>query len=89
MLFSLNLEKRLEPSKTISYLVPVASFVLALLFGGVVLVLAGVALAILLVVAEMSNAVSIKQWIYEPYILNGVPRPVKFTVVVRFNLQNR
>jgi len=32
---------------------------------------------------------AIKQWVYEPYILNGVPRPVKFTVVVRFNLQNR
>ncbi len=41
MPFSLKLEKRLEPSKTISYLVPVASFVLALLFGAVLLVLAG------------------------------------------------
>jgi len=41
MPFSLKLEKRLEPSKTISYLVPVASFVLALLFGAVLLALAG------------------------------------------------
>jgi periplasmic protein TonB len=32
---------------------------------------------------------AVKQWVYEPYILNGVPRPVKFTVVVHFNLQNR
>ncbi len=41
MPFSLKLEKRLEPSRTIAYLVPIASFVLALLFGAVVLVLAG------------------------------------------------
>jgi simple sugar transport system permease protein len=41
MPFSLKLEKRLEPSQTISYLVPVASFVLALLFGAVLLALAG------------------------------------------------
>ena len=41
MTFSLNLEKRLAPSKTMSYLVPVASFVLALLFGAVLLALAG------------------------------------------------
>ena len=41
MPFSLKLQKRLEPSKTISYLVPVASFVLALLFGAVLLALAG------------------------------------------------
>jgi simple sugar transport system permease protein len=41
MPFLLKLEKRLEPSKTISYFVPVASFVLALLFGAVLLALAG------------------------------------------------
>ena len=41
MPFSLKLEKRLEPSRRISYLVPVTSFVLALLFGAVVLALAG------------------------------------------------
>jgi TonB family protein len=29
---------------------------------------------------------AIKQWVYEPYLLDGVPKPVKFTVVVRFNL---
>jgi ABC-type uncharacterized transport system permease subunit len=41
MPFSIKLEKRLEPSQTIAYLVPVASFVLALLFGAVLLMLAG------------------------------------------------
>ena len=41
MPFSIKLEKRLEPSKAISYLVPVASFVLALLFGAILLALAG------------------------------------------------
>jgi simple sugar transport system permease protein len=41
MPFSLKLEKRLEPSKTVSYLVPVVSFVLALLFGAILLALAG------------------------------------------------
>jgi len=41
MPFSLKLEKRLAPSKRMSYLVPVASFVLALLFGAILLALAG------------------------------------------------
>jgi simple sugar transport system permease protein len=41
MPFSLKLEKRLEPSQTISYLVPVASFILALVFGAILLALAG------------------------------------------------
>ncbi len=41
MPFSVKLEKRLEPSQTIAYLVPVASFVLALLFGALLLSLAG------------------------------------------------
>lgn len=30
---------------------------------------------------------AVKQWIYEPYILNGIPRPVTFTVNVNFKLQ--
>jgi TonB family protein len=30
---------------------------------------------------------AVKQWIYEPYILNGIPRPVSFTVNVVFKLQ--
>ncbi|MGD2084596.1 MAG: energy transducer TonB [Candidatus Aminicenantes bacterium] len=30
---------------------------------------------------------AVKQWIYEPYILNGIPRPVTFTVNVHFKLQ--
>lgn len=41
MPFSIKLEKRLEPSQTIAYLVPVASFILALLFGALLLWLAG------------------------------------------------
>jgi TonB family protein len=30
---------------------------------------------------------AVKRWIYEPYILNGIPRPVSFTVNVNFKLQ--
>jgi TonB family protein len=30
---------------------------------------------------------AVEQWIYEPYILNGIPRPVTFTVVVTFKLE--
>lgn len=30
---------------------------------------------------------AVKQWIYEPYILNGIPRPVTFKVDVHFKLQ--
>jgi TonB family protein len=30
---------------------------------------------------------AVEQWIYEPYILNGLPRPVTFTVNVIFKLQ--
>lgn len=30
---------------------------------------------------------AVKQWIYEPYILNGIPRPVSFTANVNFKLQ--
>jgi ABC-type uncharacterized transport system permease subunit len=41
MPFSIKLEKRLQPSQTIAYLVPAASFVLALLFGAILLSLAG------------------------------------------------
>jgi TonB family protein len=32
---------------------------------------------------------AIMKWVYEPYILNGVPRPVQFSVVVKFNFNNR
>ena len=42
MSFSIKLEKRLEPSRTLAYLTPAASFVLALLFGAILLALAGV-----------------------------------------------
>jgi len=30
---------------------------------------------------------AVKQWIYEPYIVNGVPKPVVFTVSVTFTLR--
>ncbi len=29
---------------------------------------------------------AIRQWVYEPYIVNGIPKPVKFIVYVTFNL---
>lgn len=36
----------------------------------------------------LNNAaiIAIKQWVYEPYIVNGKPKPVKFIVYVTFNL---
>jgi len=30
---------------------------------------------------------AVKQWVYEPYIINGVPKPVAFTVSITFKLQ--
>ncbi len=41
MFFSLKLEKRLEPSRTVSVLVPIGSLLLALVFGAILLQLAG------------------------------------------------
>ncbi len=32
---------------------------------------------------------AVRQWRYEPYLQDGEPRAVRFTVVVKFNLQNR
>ncbi len=32
---------------------------------------------------------AIYKWVYEPYIFNGIPKPVRFTVVVKFNLQRQ
>jgi TonB family protein len=29
---------------------------------------------------------ALKQWVYEPYIINGAPKPVRFTVVMNFRL---
>jgi protein TonB len=29
---------------------------------------------------------AIKQWLYEPYVLNGIPKPVVFTVTITFAL---
>lgn len=31
---------------------------------------------------------AIRQWIYEPYIINGISKPVKFTVSIRFTLSS-
>lgn len=31
---------------------------------------------------------AVKQWVYEPYILNGVPKPMKFMVVIKFRLKS-
>ena len=30
---------------------------------------------------------AVMQWIYEPYMVNGIPKPVRFTVNVNFTLQ--
>jgi TonB family protein len=32
---------------------------------------------------------AVMKWVYEPYILKGFPRSVVFTVIVKFNLNNR
>ena len=32
---------------------------------------------------------ALKQWVYEPYLKNGKPVPVKFTVIVKFNLKKK
>lgn len=32
---------------------------------------------------------ALKQWVYEPYIIDGKPTPVKFTVIVKFNLKKK
>ncbi|MCP4151773.1 MAG: energy transducer TonB [bacterium] len=32
---------------------------------------------------------AIKQWVYKPYILNNEPSPVRFTVIVKFNLDSK
>lgn len=32
---------------------------------------------------------AVMQWQYQPYIVNGIPKPVKFTVTVTFSLQNQ
>jgi periplasmic protein TonB len=33
-----------------------------------------------------SALTAIKQWLYEPYILNGIPKPVVFTATITFSL---
>jgi outer membrane biosynthesis protein TonB len=32
---------------------------------------------------------AVKQWIYEPYVICGIPKPVTFSVMVRFILENK
>jgi protein TonB len=32
---------------------------------------------------------AVKKWVYEPYIINGFPRPVRFTVNLEFTLKHR
>ncbi len=29
---------------------------------------------------------AVRQWLYEPYVVNGVPRPIYFTVSITFGL---
>jgi protein TonB len=31
---------------------------------------------------------AVRQWLYEPYTVNGIPKPVRFTVTVTFSLEN-
>jgi len=32
---------------------------------------------------------AVREWIYEPYLVNGIPKPVSFTVTVIFSLESR
>lgn len=32
---------------------------------------------------------AVREWIYEPYFVNGIPRPVRFSVTVTFSLETR
>jgi periplasmic protein TonB len=32
---------------------------------------------------------AVRQWRYEPYVVNGIPRPVRFTVTITFTLETR
>ncbi|MCX6556839.1 MAG: TonB family protein [Candidatus Aminicenantes bacterium] len=32
---------------------------------------------------------AVRKWIYEPYLVNGIPMPVQFTVTITFNLKIR
>jgi protein TonB len=37
----------------------------------------------------MSALKAVREWIYEPYLVNGIPKPVSFTVTVIFSLETR
>ena len=32
---------------------------------------------------------AVKKWIYEPYLVNGIPKPVRFKVTITFTLETR
>jgi len=32
---------------------------------------------------------AVREWLYEPYLVNGIPKPVNFTVTVVFSLETR
>jgi protein TonB len=32
---------------------------------------------------------AVRQWVYEPYLINAIPRPVVFTVTITFSLETR
>jgi len=38
---------------------------------------------------SMSALKAVREWIYEPYLVNGIPKPVSFTVTVTFSLEKR
>jgi len=37
----------------------------------------------------MSALEAVREWVYEPSLVNGIPRPVSFTVTVTFTLEKR
>lgn len=39
----------------------------------------------------LSNAAikALKQWVYEPFLINNKPKPVRFTVIVKYNLDGK
>jgi len=38
---------------------------------------------------SMTALEAVREWIYEPYLVNGIPKPVSFTVTVIFSLEKR
>ncbi|MBE3119909.1 MAG: TonB family protein, partial [Candidatus Atribacteria bacterium] len=48
---------------------------------------AGVRVLRSLALLDAAAVDAVRQWIYEPLVVNGRPRPVTFTVTVRFVLK--